>query len=132
MDVLEQLQNSDDIFEDHNVDVAYLFGSSASGRAHAESDVDVGIVFAEQDAGVAHLSQLERRLNEQLDTRTDCRVLNDADPRFVYTVLRTGRPVYVVDDERRRDFEYRSMRTYLDVKPMYDEYDRYVERRVTS
>lgn len=59
-------------------------------------------------------------------------MLNDADPRFVYSVLRTGRAVYVANENSRREFEYRSMRTYLDLKPMYDEYDRYVKRRVTS
>lgn len=131
MSIERGLENARSLFHEFAVDVAYLYGSRACGRGHADSDVDVAVLLHERD-GHPNVAKLERRLSEHLDETVDCRVLNEADPRFIYTVLRTGQPVYVHDEDRRREFEHRSMRTYLDMKPFLDEYDRYVRSRMTA
>src|SRR5438067_7451655 len=65
---------------------AYLFGSHAAGRAHRESDVDVGVLFdwdalpttrERFDAGVRLASWLMAELRHP---RVDLVVLNDAPP----------------------------------------------------
>ena len=132
MHVETTLRNCEALFRQYDVDIAYLFGSYATGTEHDESDVDVAIVLADPDSGHDRVPELERRLSRRLETPVDCRVVNDGDPRFVYTILRTGWPVYVADDDKRREFEHRTMRAYLDMKPFYDEYDRYVKDRLTA
>lgn len=132
MSVASVLADHERLFREYDVDVAYLFGSYATGTHHEESDVDIGLLCTDDDPAHHRIGALERGLSDRLELPVDCRLLNDADPRFVYNVLRTGRPVFVADDGRRRDFEHRIMRTYLDMKPFYEEYDRYVRERVTS
>jgi predicted nucleotidyltransferase len=66
---------------------AYLFGSHAEGRAHRESDVDVGILLAWDVHSTAAARFDERlRLTARLAAahrtdRIDVVVLNDAPPR---------------------------------------------------
>jgi uncharacterized protein len=76
---------------------AWLFGSAASGRLHAESDVDVGVLLdpTEQrsaadrfEARVALSGELAAVLGDRI---VDVVVLNDASPLFARRVVLEGR-----------------------------------------
>jgi predicted nucleotidyltransferase len=97
---------------------AYLFGSHAEGRAHRDSDVDVGVLL---DWGVFPTARArfeERlRLAALLATglaqdRIDVVVLNDAPPGLGRRVVTHGRQVYRADVELdhayRRDVQLRA------------------------
>lgn len=83
---------------------AYLFGSHAEGRAHQESDVDVGVLLDRRalpgvrdrfEAGL----RLSSRLQSSLGTRSvDLVVLNDAPPGLGRHVTR-GRRLVCFDAE---------------------------------
>jgi predicted nucleotidyltransferase len=83
----------------------YLFGSHAAGRAHRESDVDLGVL-------------LDRRVHSTCEARFDVRVrltawavgalhrnavdvvaLNDAPPGLARHIVTTGRRIYCCDAE---------------------------------
>lgn len=66
MNVEEQVSEFESLFRQYAVDVAYLFGSHATGTAHENSDVDIGVVFEDPAAGADELPELERRLSERL------------------------------------------------------------------
>jgi predicted nucleotidyltransferase len=81
----------------------YLFGSHAEGRAHRESDVDVGVLFdrathptprARFDARLEFAVVLARALGTD---RVDIVVLNDAPPTLGRRIVTTGRRVYCSD-----------------------------------
>jgi predicted nucleotidyltransferase len=81
----------------------YLFGSHAEGRAHRESDVDVGVLFDRRalpgardrfEAGLRLSSQLQ----SSLSTRSvDLVVLNDAPPGLGRRVVSRGRRLVSFD-----------------------------------
>ena len=82
---------------------AYLFGSHASGRAHRESDIDVGVLFA-RDVHPARESRFEARirLSGALEAalrsgRVDVVVLNDVPPTLGRHVVTDGQRVLCVD-----------------------------------
>lgn len=82
---------------------AYLFGSHAEGRAHRESDVDVGVLLdrrvlpGARDRFEAGL-RLSSRLQSALATRdVDLVVLNDAPPGLGRHVVSRGRRVACFD-----------------------------------
>jgi hypothetical protein len=89
---------------------AYLFGSQTEGRAHRESDVDVGVLLdracypdAEDRFG------LRVRLGSALigllhRNEVDVVVLNDAPPLLGRRIVNEGRRVYCQDAERYKDF----------------------------
>ena len=83
----------------------YLFGSHVEGRAHRESDVDIGVLLdrrafptasARFDARLALSGRLsaagERRL-------ADVVVLNDAPPHLVRRVMLDGQRLFCADEE---------------------------------
>jgi predicted nucleotidyltransferase len=85
---------------------AYLFGSEAGERAHADSDLDLGVLLPGRqasgpaserdrfDARVALTSWLIGALHRN---DVDLVVLNDAPPLFARRIITGGRRVYLGD-----------------------------------
>jgi predicted nucleotidyltransferase len=89
---------------------AYLFGSVAEGRRHAESDVDVGILLdravypSRRDRFEGGL-RLAAELIAALETNAvDVVVLNDAPPHLARRVVTTGRRLFCSDPEADHRF----------------------------
>jgi len=99
-----------------HVSSAYLFGSHAAGRAHRESDVDVGVLVSwKLDRGQRFEERV--RLAGALPGKVGGRpvdgvVLNDAPPHLGRRVVLDGRRVFCVDPEAdhayRRDVQLRA------------------------
>ena len=79
----------------HGVASAYLFGSVADGRAHRESDVDVGILLDRQvypdrtdrfEARLLLIGQLQAATGRDIDLV----VLNDAPPQLARHIMTGG------------------------------------------
>jgi predicted nucleotidyltransferase len=96
----------------------YLFGSHAVGRAHRESDVDVGVLFR-WDAYPTAADRFEARLRlaGQLAAATgpgdlDVVVLNDAPPSLGARIVTGGELVFrgdaPADHAFRRDVQLRA------------------------
>jgi uncharacterized protein len=83
---------------------AYLFGSSAEGRTHRESDVDIA-VLVDRARYPAAADRFELRLRlfpvlRQLAGReVDVVILNDAPPQLARRIMTTGRTLTVNDRE---------------------------------
>ena len=82
---------------------AYLFGSHAEGRAHRESDVDVGVLLR-HDVYPTHRARFEVRV--ALSSRimgmlragaVDVVVLNDAPPHLARRIVTAGERVFCAD-----------------------------------
>lgn len=100
-----------------------LFGSHARGRAHRESDVDVGVVFdrevlpsrAERTRAAAELaSELIGLLHEN-----DVQVISlvDAPPELAAKALLEGERVHCGDAESDRAFVRNALLRHADVVP---------------
>lgn len=103
-----------------DVIVAYLFGSRVTGRARAESDMDVAVLLNEEDS----VARFERRLQMMVEVSKVCGqeadviVLNDAPPILQNQVLRCGRLLFERDRRARVEFEVRAGTIYADLEPM--------------
>jgi predicted nucleotidyltransferase len=89
---------------------AYLFGSHAEGRAHRESDVDLGVLLRWKDCPTAR-DRFEERLrlsglsNEALKGReVDVVVLNDAPPGLGRRIVTQGQRLFCADAEADRAY----------------------------
>jgi len=82
---------------------AYLFGSQAEGRAHRESDVDVGALVDHRVYPTEHdRFELRLRLGSCLEAalggrQADLVVLNDAPPGLGRHIVTSGRRVHCAD-----------------------------------
>ncbi len=97
---------------------AWLFGSAAAGRLHAESDVDVGVLLdprvhpsaaARFEVRVALSGDLAAALGDRI---VDVVVLNDASPLFARRVVLEGKLLLcrdaVAEHSFRRDVQLRA------------------------
>jgi predicted nucleotidyltransferase len=115
-----------------DVIAVYLFGSRATGRARAESDVDVAVLLNEEDS----VERFERRLqlmvevSEVCGREADVIVLNDAPPILQNQVLKHGRLLYERDRRSRVEFEVLSRKIYFDYKPVLDRQTRELFREI--
>ncbi|MEW6282814.1 MAG: nucleotidyltransferase domain-containing protein [Candidatus Eremiobacterota bacterium] len=94
-----------DVFRQHGVHLAYLFGSRAHGRDQPESDLDVAVLFPR---ATTPLERLDRagRLQAELKAATalsvDLVVLNDAGPALSFEAAVRGQPLLGTPEERFR------------------------------
>jgi uncharacterized protein YutE (UPF0331/DUF86 family)/predicted nucleotidyltransferase len=89
---------------------AYVFGSHAEGRAHSESDVDVGVLF-DYAAHTSKTDRFEQRveltsvlIHALHDNAVDVVVLNDAPATLGRRIVTHGLRAFCVDDEADRAF----------------------------
>lgn len=99
---------------------AWLFGSHAEGRAHRESDVDIGVLFDRSvDAGARFDAKvlLAGVLPGVARAPVDVVIVNDAPPQFARRIVIDGRRILVRDPEVehafRRDVQLRA----ADIEP---------------
>ena len=81
----------------------YLFGSHAAGRAHRQSDVDIGVLLGRSTHPTAR-DRFEERVQLTSDliaalhvNAIDVVVLNDAPPVLARCIVTAGRRVYCAD-----------------------------------
>lgn len=101
------------------ISYALLFGSSARGTAHAESDADVAIELR-PGAGrdVRALGGLAARLESVLGRPIDLVLLDEAPVALAYRIFREGRLLVERDHDALVARKARVLLDYLDWKPV--------------
>ncbi|MBI3205422.1 MAG: nucleotidyltransferase domain-containing protein [Myxococcales bacterium] len=114
MDVVSVLRQA--MSEEPEIELAVLFGSHASGRATAESDVDLGIRWAE---GVTppERNEVLDRLERAVHASIDATVLDEAPPLLRMEIARSGAVVRAVEPGCWPAFCARAMLDWWDFAP---------------
>ncbi len=120
---------------DPRIEVALLFGSHASGKPTALSDVDIGIITNE-DIPLLDLGYLTFQLERALPTsHIDLQVLNDAykrNPRFAFNVVSNCRVLFCRNEDAFVDFKRNTYLYYFDTQPLRDQVDAAFRRRIAA
>ena len=114
---------------------AYLFGSRATGKVWAESDVDVALLFGETDA--SNQLEITGRLSEYLcqalgDVEVDVVSLDGVPTHFAYEILRTGKLAFCANPHERIQFEMGVFEKQTDEEPWLQIGRRYLMTRVKT
>ncbi len=114
-----------DEFEEINL--AYVFGSFLERDDF--HDIDVAIHLCKEQLPYQRFklaSKVARSLEKEIQPRVDfdVRILNYAPAYFQYEVISKGIVVLERDREKRVDYEADLISEYLDLKYMYDLFDR--------
>lgn len=107
--------------------IAYVYGSFLSRDDFR--DIDIALLqdeHASRGSFDTYAASAGECLEEALDFRYECdvHILNEMPVWFRYEVIRSGIPLYVRNEDDRIDFEIGVMVEYLDMKSMYDLFDR--------
>jgi len=102
---------------DPRIAYAIVFGSAASGKTHAHSDVDVAL---EPLAPLTRheVGDLIGRLEQACGRPVDLVLLDGAAPAIAYRVFRDGRPLFVTDRAAFVRRKQRAIMEYLDFEPL--------------
>jgi uncharacterized protein len=106
---------------------AYLFGSQATGRTHAHSDVDVAVLLGDQVPRDRYFDlrlALWRRLEDAARVDIDLVLLNTAPLGLQGRILRDRAVLYSVDEPARVAYESRTAREFAD----FDRHDQELAR----
>jgi len=95
-----------------DVIVAYVYGSTAKGKEHEFSDIDVAILLKEPS--LDKTMRIHSLLTELLGDRVDTLLLNFAPPILKYQVVKNGLRVLSKDENARVTFEARALSEGLD------------------
>ena len=105
---------------------AYLFGSHAAGRAHRESDIDVGVLLDRQiyttererfDARLSLIGEIGSFLESN---DVDLVILNDAPPELAARIVTEGIRVFCSDEDKNHAFVRDIQLRAADVAPFLE------------
>lgn len=100
----------------------YVFGSVATGRATAGSDVDLAILLASNPGPRWDLLQFMLDVDKAIGKSTDVVVLNRAGEHLKYLVRRDGIVIFDRAPQARKRFEIRSRKAYEDFLYLHRRY----------
>lgn len=121
-------------FEKLNISIVYIFGSRGQGIDKKDSDIDIGIVFANP---VDYNVQLP--IYEKLYTlfsaiyqkrEIDIVFLQSAPLSLQLNAVKYGKAAYEVSSKFRADYEERVMLLHSDFEPILREFDKMTLGRV--
>jgi len=101
--------------ERFGLDTLWLFGSEAQGRARADSDVDLAVLFRSRPT-VLELLDAKADVALAIGREVDLVDLGRASPILVMQVLKTGRLLFDFNPARRISFVARAPGLYEDIK----------------
>jgi len=113
--VMERLRYS--LEKRPNLLFAYVYGSFV--MADKFRDIDIAVYLKQIPSTPLHVElELETELGNIIKNYlVDVRILNNAPLSFRYNVIKSGKPIVVVDDDARTDFEEATLSNYFDFSP---------------
>jgi len=119
----------DKLSEKDEIIAAYIFGSFLHDKEY--EDIDIGILletsFKPDYLYEIYLTQiLEEYFKNKFDKyfEFDIHVLNNQNLRFLFSILQNAILIISKNDKKRAKFESQVIIRYLDIKPLYEYYDK--------
>ncbi|MEK7703976.1 MAG: nucleotidyltransferase domain-containing protein [Myxococcota bacterium] len=97
------------------LDTLYVFGSTATGRARADSDIDLAILARRRPEGL-EMIDVREDLAARLGQPVDLVLLDQVSPVIAMQVLAHGERLIDRNPRRRAEVEARVLSTYADLK----------------
>jgi len=115
--------------ENDEIIAAYLFGSFLHSKEY--EDIDIGIIL-EKSFKPDYLYEinltkiLEEFFKKKFDKyiEFDIHILNNQNLRFLFSILQKAMLIISKNDKKRAKFESQVIIRYLDIKPLYEYYDK--------
>ena len=115
------------------IQAAYVFGSTATGRTRPDSDVDVAVLLG-RPLRTRHVLDYRLKLTTDLGAAlhrsdVDVVILNDAPTLLAHRILSKGKLVFERSASVRVRFQVRIARLYADLVPLLETHIRYLKQQ---
>jgi predicted nucleotidyltransferase len=130
--VLPDLKRLSSIFASYpDIEAVYLFGSTSTGRTHAESDLDLAVVLRPDAQSFPKLDILAK-LAQAGFCNVDLVTLDTDDIVLKYEAVRQNRLIYRADDFDRGAFFSKIIRQFWDFRPFLEVQRRAYKQRTLN
>ena len=113
---------------------AYLFGSSATGKTHRHSDVDIAVTLSNKIPAKRflawRLAMLPKLCSVLKTDNVDLVVLNDAPLVLRYEIVSSGKIALNAKPKQELEFRLRTMDEYFDTAPMRAMFRRVMQQKI--
>lgn len=110
-DIEQAKKAAEAIAKKHGLSFVALFGSQATGRTHAKSDIDIAVLGFKEVDRIKIANELDKILQRD---DTEVVILNDATPTMMYVVARDGKVLYENGAGRFTAWKLYAMREWRD------------------
>ncbi len=126
------LENLKKIFSGYNeIKAAYLFGSYAVGKQNRNSDLDIGLLLAEDYDLMIKLDILTKLTKNNFDN-VDLVIINNVSILVKYEVIKHNQLIFSKDDFDSAAYFSKIVRLYLDFKPYLEVQRMYLKERILN
>ena len=117
------------IAEQNQVRLLTMFGSQVTGQTHADSDLDIGVLFNDNPTSYQPLLSLQADLKEILpNNNLDVRYLHDTSPYFFLNAVYKGQLLYG-DNHDYAKLCGQAFKEYIDTKPLRQLQETLIEKK---
>lgn len=117
-----------------NVNLAYVFGSTAKQRKKIPNDLDIAVSFRRLPTDPLRRLKAQVTLTAQLETLTnrpvDLAVLNTASSTLHQQVFKYGILLHEARQRLHRDYQVRKLNEHFDLQPLRDFFLRRLDQRL--
>lgn len=122
------------IFKNYPLVGAYFYGSKSKGKSNALSDLDIGILLADEVSSKKYFPlrlEIQDALGKILKKeRIDLAILNEVSPLLAQSIITKGKLIFCTDKEKITDFACQTLKKYDDTLFLRETYYKYLKRRV--
>lgn len=132
IDLEEAVTRLQQLFAGKQITLAYLFGSYAAGTYDGSSDLDLAILYTNQNKEKKGFYQeIITSIQQILETeRFDLLLLNNASPLMKKEIVTSGRVIYASSEIEQEKFEMKVLQEYLDTAYLRKVQNEYLQKRV--
>lgn len=95
--------------------LAYLYGSQATGKTHAKSDIDIAVVLEKGVLMHGFEIAYDVKLDAGVESEVDIRAIDEDKPLvYLRNILTKGKLILAKSEKERVNFEVRVMKKYYD------------------
>ncbi|HID95444.1 MAG TPA: nucleotidyltransferase domain-containing protein [Candidatus Latescibacteria bacterium] len=104
----------------NDICTVYLFGSAVRGGGwKKEKDLDLAVYFHPSGTfAIEDGEKIGEELERAVRVKVDVVTLNYAPPLMRYEVIKNGEMLYCSDEEKRVDFEVKSLLEFYELEPL--------------
>ncbi len=99
---------------------AYVFGSLATGKERAGSDIDIALITNKRISGLTKIDW-ETELSNAIGKDVDLVIFNQAGVLMRHQILKYGKLIFNRDDRLRIKEEVMARKEYLDIRYLFKE-----------
>ena len=120
------------VAEKHGLKLLVLFGSSATGKTHKESDIDVAYL-AKKDLELSEEARLIIELMPILKSQSvDLVNIHLAPPLLLYAIADHGKVLYQADPLNFYELQAYAFKRYVEAKPLFELKERRLKEYIQS